>query len=179
MEKEVARESDLQAHIRMGWQFAHGLWKNISDPTVTAITSKAKFRAYVSSAQNDLATGWVKMAANGETFDPGGYYDAATNYRFTAPQTGYYLFTTACTLTQAVDKCTYYLALYVNGSSVSASRRFSSYDQAMVGMNLTDIIYLTAGQYVESFIYNGGGLTTVDVVSGSVESFFAGHIISI
>jgi hypothetical protein len=178
-EKEVARKEDLEAHGRLPWQTAHGIWPNITNPTVSTLQSKAKFRAYVSSAQNDLAAGWVKMVANGETYDPGGYYDAATNYRFTAPVSGYYLFTAGVSLTTAVNNQDYYLAFYVNGAAVSQSKKISSYDFNFVGIGHTDIIYLVANQYVEAYINNGGGATTVDVVTGSLESFFAGHILSV
>jgi len=175
-EKKVARSSDLDAHIRAPWQNVHGIWPNISNPAISILQSKAKFRAYVSSAQNDLASGWVKMLCNGVTFNPGSYF---ANYKFTAPVPGYYLFTAGASLTAAANNEDYFLAFYVNGADASHAKRISSYDFAFVGLSHTDIIYLTAAQYVEPYIFNGGGATTVDVVTGALESFFAGHILSV
>lgn len=55
------------------------------------IDNDYKFFAYRSSAQSTV-NGSAKVNFNAELYDSGSNYDAATNFRFTAPIAGFYFF---------------------------------------------------------------------------------------
>jgi hypothetical protein len=179
-EKAVARDSDLQAHIGMDWKAAHGLWTNITDPAVSTLLSRAKFRAYVNSAQDNLTANlWTKLACDGETYDPGGNFDAVTNFRFTVPVTGYYHFDAHVEFDTGIGASnTFQIAIYVDGAAVNNHVVANNAEGDPVALMISDTLYLTATQYVEIYVKSNNNNTS-DVANTSSQSWFSGHILSV
>jgi len=118
-----------------------------------------KARAYRNGNVTGLADAtYVKVELNAETYDTNNDFDSTTNFRYTAPVSGYYyisaaadIYGTACSSAQA--------AVYIDGTK----RMQGSYSAAAneVSSVVSDIIYIAAGSYVELYIY-------ADVSSGTV-----------
>jgi hypothetical protein len=179
-EKAVARDSDLDTHIKMDWKAVHGLWKNITDPAVSVLLSRAKFRVYVSSAMDNLtANAWTKLVCNGVTYNPGGHFDAVTNHRFTAPVTGYYHFDAHAEFDTGIGSSnTFEISMYVDNAAVNNHKVSTNAEGDAIGLQVSDTLYLTAGQYVEVFV-KSNNVATADIANTTTQTWFSGHILSV
>ena len=120
------------------------------------ITPKAK--AYPTNNQT-IATGtWTKVVLNAEIYDVGNDFDSTTNYRFTAPVSGYYL-VIGQLIWNSMGNNSFYLSIWRNGSS--ADRIVTDSIKPAVGVvhtqRIVDIVYLTANQYIELYCYQDSG----------------------
>ena len=132
------------------------------------------------SASRVAVQGWQTIQYDDEHFDNGSHFDTST-HRFTAPVTGYYQFN----LVQRVDagggSGNYYRVMFRKNNSSGGQ-----YDYGMAiyrdddgfaytTMNLSCVIYVTAGQYIDAafFAQSVAGLTTYM----QRESVFSGHLI--
>ena len=110
-----------------------------------------------------------------EMFDVGSNFDAATNYRFTAPITGYYQFN--CNV-QFRDLASgeAYLFFYKNSSAYTGARGEAKTDATIDRwqLNLNDVIQLDSTDYVEVYMQSSGD-TSLDFVVN--ESSFSGFLI--
>ena len=146
------------------------------------------FSTWRTAVGNTITSGATsKVQFNGEHFDIGGHYDNATNYRFTAPVAGKYLFNTHVGLygfgsTNGGRINCYF---YKNGSLwadlqrvvVGASTAFNSvHVEATIGGSI--IVDLAVSDYIEIFVYNDSG-ATITVNYGSnpndIYSGFSGY----
>ena len=117
-----------------------------------------KFSVYRSAAQtmNGSGTGGgaTKIQFDTELFDTNSNYDNATNYRYTAPVTGFYFFSANVVVNNAtaanVD-CS--IRFYKNGSVLSMGTNLVGV--SFPGLSLSDEIQLTAGDYIEVYFQNG------------------------
>jgi len=167
---------ELKGHIKADPKAAHGIWDMIVSNT--ALKSRAKFRAYVASAQNNLAlNSYVKMVMDGESYDIGGNFDAVTDFRFVAPVAGFYAFTAGILLTSGGAGHLYNLALYKNGSVETLTQAAMNSDGDNIGLVISDIMRLAANDYIEVYVRSVNNSTT-DITTGATNSYFAGHIIS-
>lgn len=138
----------------------------------------AMARAYGDTAQLNIADNtYTKVNLNQESYDPGGNFDAATNYRFVAPVTGYYQVSAMLHWTQSIADKVYYAYIYKNGTVICQG---SSHTSATYGVSisLADIIYLTADQYLELWGRHFTGAATSDIVAGEITTFLSVHFLS-
>lgn len=150
---------------------------NLSDSGTRSITGSAlsKLRTHKSNAQN-IDTSITKVQFDVIDYNPSGEYDNVTNYRFTATVAGYYLVNTR--FYQHInngDTVTGYL--YKNGSAVS--RNVQTNATGVVSdtpVNVTDIIALSVGDYIEIFGKNTQG--SVAVGTDSTLCFLNIHFLS-
>ena len=120
--------------------------------------------------QNFTAAGWLTMPLDWELSDNQGNYNT-TNYRFTAPITGtYYFAASAYTYKNTDTAASSFLhpIFIVNGSSTL--RHASSTTQYRIrnrtyysagyaaDIQINNIFYLTAGDYVQWYVYSSGAL---------------------
>ncbi|HRT84647.1 MAG TPA: hypothetical protein P5523_08420, partial [Bacteroidales bacterium] len=112
-------------------------------------------RAKRSGSQSIPNSSWTKVQLNSETFDVGSNFDNTTNYRFTAPITGYYQVNAS---TQWVDPTgsDFYTKIYKNGSGI-ATAASHNITANILTQSLSDIVQLDAGGYVELYVYQGSG----------------------
>lgn len=140
------------------------------------ITPKAK--AYPTNSQT-IATGtWTKVALNEEIYDVGNDFDSTTNYRFTAPVSGYYLVSGQLSW-NSMGNNSFYLSIWRNGSS--ADRIVTDSIKPAVGVvhtqRIVDIVYLTANQYIELYCYQDSG-SNVSTIAGNLYTFMTVHLLS-
>lgn len=77
------------------------------------------FRAYNGSAQTVSTSTDTKLVLDTESWDKGGWFDSATNYRYTPLIAGTYRFSFKARITTSVAAQSLQLKLYKNGASVN------------------------------------------------------------
>lgn len=120
-----------------------------------------------------------KIQFDTELYDTNNNYDNVTNYRYTAPVSGYYHFD-ACVSTAQTSGIGYGPVLYVNGSNSTGklgNRVMSGFTSTgfYIGTTVSADLKLTAGDYVEVYYICGTG-DTGDTGQNTV--YFNGHLIS-
>jgi len=162
--------------------------KTITSPTMSGTVAYGdnapniapKARAYLGTLQenlgNDAAT---KVLLDTENYDIGSDFDTGNN-RFVAPVTGYYLVAASVRYlnTSVVADKRYHIMIYVNQAEYSVSVSQSSYTD-WISATLSDIVPVTAGQYIELYARQASGGATVDVNNGTTQTFMAVHLISV
>ena len=148
----------------------------VNDGGIVDFPKQSRVRAGHSTAQTIATATATKLQYDTEIFDNQSEYDNSTNYRFTATKAGEYyvdghLVFDSCAWSAGND---IQLILYKNGSAVSRL------DYSRVQANITtfmqargaDVIYLSAGDYVELYILHGRGSDT-DTYGDTMYSFFS------
>lgn len=131
------------------------------------------FSAYQSSSQTLSAGTTTKIQFQTEEWDTGGYFDNATNYRFTPLIAGKYLVVVACgSLTGAQDQKYWLTFIYKNGSSVKGGNA-AAFGGASNGRGIAIAVVDMNGStdYLEGYIQNTftGSSTTENT---SISTFF-------
>jgi len=141
------------------------------------------FMAYLSGNLTDVTGDGTNYTVIFDTkaFDQGTNYSTSTG-NFTAPVTGLYLLTSSITLSgvlagnssanlrfnSSLSKA--YRGLLFNPFTISVS--------GVVGVSFSLFVKLTAAENIASQIIVSNGTKVVDVLSGSVSSFFSGALIT-
>ena len=123
--------------------------------------------AVMSTNQDVSHNTWTKVVLNEETYDIGGDFDHATNYRFTVPTggAGKYLITGEVQYT-ATDAKTYECAIYVNGSSEYFTSTLPGRSNYAQSTGVTVVLELTDTDYVEMYTRQNSG-STVEMLGPS------------
>jgi len=143
----------------------------------TISTGLARFSAFCSATYQSLVkSAYTKLTVDTERFDAGGCYDSVTNYRFTAPRTGYYHFDAGLAFITASTNLAVAICPYKNGALYSAQycERGSSVS-ATNGRTWSDTLYLTAGQYMEIYAYSPDAAASVMGHATGIYTFFSGY----
>lgn len=129
-------------------------------------------RAYLASDATITAGGARKILFDTESFDALGEFDPDTNHRFTVVRAGYYLINSIVDVDTNTDQTFFELMIYKNGSAYSNKKHQSSTANA-VSLQITDLLYLIPGDYIEIFIDSaevadytakgGAGLTFLNI----------------
>lgn len=148
------------------------------DNSVTATTVKA--RVYLSSDQLNLTdTVPTKVQLDTESYDTGSNFDNSTNYRFTVPTTGYYLVSATVTYQNLVANKRYTTAIYKNGTRVSSVTIGNGGATDYMSVPISDIIYLTSGDYIELYAQViDTGVNTIDINGSPSQTFMSIHLLS-
>ena len=135
-------------------------------------TNTPAFFATMSADQTSIADStFTKVQFNSERFDTNSAYDPTTNYRFTVPagQGGKYFFSSILFLdgTGVNHFLSVDYAFYINGTQnlYSANSFSGSLDLKNYNVSVNGLFDLSAGDYVEMFIYadiSGGGTFNVN-----------------
>ena len=175
-EQDVARAADLKAHTQADWKVVHGLLENLS--AMFPLQSRARFRAYASAAQDNLAYNtWVKVVLGTANYNPGGHFSTSTS-TFTAPSDGQFVLTGQVAVSTAQNSKRYLVAIYVNDTAVSQTMVTSSSTGENAYIPISDIIEVASGALITLYIKSMQGDSTADIITGSTNSFLAGHILS-
>lgn len=146
---------------------------------------QSRARAYRNTTTQAIANNtWLKVQLNAENFDEKSEFDSTTNYRFTAKEDGYYQisgrvrFTTPTNITLAGAYAS--VAIYLNGALYSYGNNLVWADagnddiDTNNGLLYSDLIYMTAGQYIELWAFqNSGNAATINL--GSAETYLSIH----
>ena len=149
------------------------------DLTNKTIKTTAKARVYRVGVQHDIVHATpTKVLCGGENFDPGNNWDPVTNFRFTAPVTGYYSVTGAITYVSTVANKLYECHLCKNGAAFAKGAIWLPI-ASTVRVLCSDIVYLTATQYIELYANHYAGVDTVDVYGDVADTYIAIHLLSV
>lgn len=131
------------------------------------LNHQSRARAYLSGGTQSIPDAtWTKIQFNAENYDEKTEFDSTTNYRFTAKEEGYYQVNarTLYTITAAAANDYVSIAIYVNGSIRAQGNNLAVGTSAANtdiysnnAPNVGDVVYLTAGQYIEIFTYQDSG----------------------
>lgn len=150
---------------------ANPVWADV----VLATTAKA--RAYRNTSTQAIGNAtFVKVQLNGETYDPGSNFDAATNFRFTAPTTGYYAVTGTVFYGTATADKRYIASVYKNGAEIFENEAHASHVNG-ISVTCTDIVSLTATDYIELYTYQDSG-GSLNVGNGESLTYLSAHLLS-
>ena len=135
-----------------------------------------KFYVYRNAAQTPGVNGKIRWDT--EVFDTNNNFDSTTNYRYTAPVTGFYHLIASAGWGSTGANVAIGTQILKNGTTVLSANRFvgmyaGSYSQEC---QCHWFGQLTAGDYVE--VYEGAGSTYALVVGNTGESFFSGYLVS-
>jgi hypothetical protein len=138
--------------------------------------SAPAFSAYLSSNQSIGSGSLTKMQCNIEEFDTAGYYDNATNYRFTPLVAGYYQISGAAQLNYTSGSLSSFICIYKNGAAFkfgSNTMNTNVYQQVCVSA----LIYLNGStDYVEMWAQqNSGG--SANIGGNQNTSYFQGILV--
>lgn len=133
----------------------------VSDGGVITMGSQPCVRAYRGTSNQTWGTTGsnVKIQFNTESFDVKGEFDPTTNFRYTATVAGKYLVSTSIlfsTSSAGVNE----VSFFVNGAVVSNSSHYANTTSAYT-IYLTDVLSLSASDYIEVNVKNGAGTATV------------------
>lgn len=111
-----------------------------------------------------------KTLANGHGYDTTNSFDIATNYRFDVPETGYYDVKAKIALASTnILNNNYQAVLYVNGVASAYGPYTRPAASNPVELGVSAVFYLTAGQYVELYVF-GSGNNSVSNITASTGS---------
>ncbi len=135
------------------------------------LSATVAFSAY-SSGNTTLNSTPAKLAVNTELFDPGSDYDAATNYRFTAPSKGIYHFDGRVQFTTPGDGNNIAVYIYKNGSAFTEGivQGFNVGGANSCSLTVSCTVQLNVGDYVELFGSRATG-------SGNGQGGLAGYLV--
>jgi len=131
------------------------------------------FEATLSANQSIPNTTATKVQFNTENYDTNGYYDNATNYRFTPLVAGKYFVYSYVRFLSIVDGNQGIVYLYKNGSSISFTNNGSAGGTNAVNFStiITQIIDLNGStDYIEAFVYQDSG-SSKNIQGGSGGGF--------
>ena len=116
------------------------------------------FQAQISVTQAVPTGVYTKIQFNNEIFDTNSAYDNSTNYRFTAPSAGKYLFN-ANALHAAGTTTRFTLKFYKNGTNLNASvsQLVNGANSTDWSQNISSIIDLSVDDYVEVYVNHDRG----------------------
>ena len=124
-----------------------------------ALLVKPTFAVKISTGQSISNTTWTKVAFDTEIIDTASAYDTST-YRFTVPtgQGGNYLIGTDVHFGVYTAGHQIQIAFKINGSFVDGNRiTYRSGSTDVDGSNYERILNMSAGDYLECFVYHNRG----------------------
>lgn len=132
-----------------------------------------KARAKRSTTQTIGNDSWTKVQFNTESFDLGGNYNNATNYRFTAPVTGHYQ-VNSLIMWANISGEDHYVRVHKNGTGI-ITNSIHGITGNKHSQTIGDVVPLDAGEYIEIFVYqNSGGNESI-----TADSYLSVHLIDI
>jgi hypothetical protein len=147
--------------------------------TVPKLSNPYKARAYRNGAQSNLTDNTsTKVQLNAENYDINSNFDTS-NYRYTAPVTGYYNVNARISYSGTIASKLYMAQIYVNGSIYTLAYSANGADgNGVHDVAISDIVYAEAGQYIELYAKVLCGANTVDISGTSINTFMAIHLLS-
>lgn len=133
-------------------------------------------RAYRSAVQSVNSGVITKIQFNAESYDPNSNFDSTTNFRYVAPVNGYYLVSLQVAIESTIANQRVIAYIRKNGSDYAVNPN-SSGIATTNGSFVSDVVQLSAAEYVEGFVYQDAG-TNKDAAGSSAETFISVHFLS-
>lgn len=137
------------------------------------LSNPYKFSVYRNAAQSSSASAFVKINFDTEEFDTGGNYDNATNFRFTAPVTGFYSFSWQIGFPISAASTDTVSALYKNGTVY----KWATESQNNLAGSGNALVSATAGDYFEIFLF-ATTTSALNVGGAPIKTYFSGFLLS-
>ncbi len=137
----------------------------------TGVAQIPKFHATITGDQTIATATYTKITFNTEDFDTNSNYDPTTNYRFTAPIAGKYLFGARLYWFNTSGAAGVSAYLYKNGSVVERLYQHPGYS----GANLwggSVLISASANDYFEIYAYQDRGSNSTVTAGASISGFW-------
>ena len=170
----------FQTESLLTWQLMDQMADN--DAALHALDKTVSFVVYCATNQSLAAGINTKVQLDTEEYDSDGYFDSATNYRFTPLVAGLYQFAARVRVDLIEDARSLKITLIKNGGSTSD--RVSEWLGTII--NPTDTIAVSlcclaqangTTDYFELFAQQDG--TTANLIlGGAAESYFAGALVA-
>lgn len=148
----------------------------IKTPSPTAavnIDNPYKFSVYRNAAKAAVATTETKVEFDTELYDTNSNFDSTTNFRYTAPVSGFYHFDWGFGVS-VITPSRLFATLYKNNSPIQRSTDVASSVQGVSGSCL---VQATAGDYFEIFYYSSTAGGTY-ASSTYKDTHFTGFLVS-
>ena len=143
----------------------------------TGVAIIPKFSAYPSANAAIVSGVITKVTGDVESFDIGGYYDNAVNYRWTPLIAGIYNVSAGCSFLNAIGAYTISLYLYKNGALIRISESGLTYIAANFSLSISDLISMNGTtDYLEVFVLQNSGVNKT-LYAGPERTFFSGTLI--
>ena len=126
-------------------------------------TSRAK--AYLTTANQDIPDDTVtKIELNAVSYDKNSEFDIITDHRFITNKAGYYLVIGQITWLPNDTPNYAVTKIYKNGSRILDSYNTRPANSLYTSVNVSDVVYLDVGDYLELWGYQDNGAGNVEVV---------------
>lgn len=155
---------DTNIHLRLQGKGTGGVWADLYNPY--------KFRVTKSSSQNTVAASFTKVQFNVEDFDTNNNFDSSTNYRYTAPVTGYYQFNWNCHTANGADVVA---SLFKNGTEITRGQEIGATSTPATSAG-SALVSANANDYFEIHVYNNA--LVAFTVSQLYLNTFSGFLVS-
>lgn len=140
--------------------------------------SRTMCRAYLSSAQNNLAdSSFTKVLLDAESFDIGSDFDT-TNSRFVAPVTGYYDVYGTVGFKNTIDGARLGAFIYANETRYS-SGACNIGSTKFIEQPVADLVYVESGQYIELYAYVNAGAATIDLQNEETATYLSIRLVAV
>lgn len=162
---------------------AHGAGAIVGNDITAGMLSRGYVeRSYRMRARNTsstvAATTPTKIHLDTIDYDPNNNFDNVTNFRYTAPVTGYYLVTVEVVFYSVGSGANFGAFLYKNGAAIDAGGTSSGAISSPT-VTIASIYALTAGDYLEVFADSSTGTAATFGNSTNAYSSLAVHFLSI
>jgi hypothetical protein len=124
------------------------------------------FRGGNAATQSIPNVTWTKVTLQTENHDTDNSF---ANSRFTAPIAGYYQVSACIAYTATISVC--WVAIFRNGSVVAAN----TVGTTSSGAAVSDLVYLSIGDYIELYTYQGSG-SAATVASAGDRNFMSAFL---
>lgn len=155
--------------------------KIASGVTTDKLSNPYKFSVYQNGDITINANSWTKAQLNTELFDTGNVFDSSTNFRFTAPVSGYYQINAqiAMSISGYSSTTSSRGAIFKNGSAYLYSSEVpgTGDTRSQPKHVLGQLMYLAANDYLElnGIIYE----SSRQIGGGMGSTFMTGYLVSI
>ena len=173
----VASDSQLKAHMQQELsQGAHGF----SLPAITGVFKNYRARAYRATSNQTAIpdSTYTKIQFNGESFDPNANFDSTTAYGYTAPKAGYYRISAQAELSPVAADKVVLLRIFVNSSFKAYAEKYQAVNTSWIQLQVSDEIYLAAGDVVYAYVWHNAGSATPAVTYGEWATFMVVSFVS-
>lgn len=135
-----------------------------------------KFSAYRNAAANTGNNTFAKISFDTELFDSNSNFDTS-NGRYTVAVTGFYQFNASFSCTTGSSEILI-ITLFKNGSEFDRGQRLVHTTAGTAQLIYSNLIQLSAGDYVEIYSYASGGARAMEVGANTPHPVFTGFLVS-
>lgn len=145
-----------------------GLYKNL----LAVDSNPYKFSVYRNAAYNWGSGAFAKISFDTEVFDTNNNFASS---KYTAPVNGFYQFNARTYTSVGSGGNAYIISIYKNGVQyANGTGNIQGSGTSGFGLALSEFMQLTAGDYIEIYVYGNGNAG----VTGTTGNMFAGFLVS-